>query len=193
MNNEKLCTITNRSPGYVKYVIEDMHVSRTLSPGETFRVPEEEMFRLVQQNGGRTLIYDYIFIHEPDVAERVLNIKLVREPEYNMTVDQVKAWMPTCSLDAFKDALEFGPQGVKDIIRAQAVKMKLNDVAKREAIKKYLGFDVTKAIEMQQEEVKAEEDAAANRRLNPEATTAAKPAATTSSERRVKVIGNKES
>ena len=192
MSNEKLCTITNRSPGYVKYVIEDMHVSRTLSPGETFRVPEEEMFRLVQQNGGRTLIYDYIFIHEPEIAERVLNIKLVREPEYNMTEKQVRAWMPTCSLDAFKDALQFGPQGVKDLIRSLAVEMKLNDVEKREAIKKYLGFDVTKAIEIQQEDAKVEAEAKANRRLNPE-PAAATPAEVAPKERRVKVIGQKES
>ena len=190
-NNSNYCTITNRSHGFVTYVIKDMHVTRTLEPGETFKVPEEEMMRLVQQSGGRSLIYDYIFIHEPEVAERVLNIKLVREPEYNMTADQVRAWMPTCSLDAFKDALQFGPQGVKDLIRAMAVETKLNDVEKREAIKKFLGFDVTRAIEIQQEDASIEEEAKANRRLNPE-PAAPKVAEAAPKERRVKIVGQKE-
>ena len=84
-----------------------------------------------------------------------------------MTEEQVRKWLPTCSLDAFKDALQFGPQGVKDLIRTIAVEIELNDVAKRDAIKEFMDFDVTKAIELNKQEKKAEENAAAARRIAP--------------------------
>ena len=70
--------------------------------------------------------------------------------------------------------------------------MRLNDVEKREAIKKYLGFDVTRAIEIKQEDERIEEEAAASRRLAPE-PAASKVAETAPTERRVKIIGQKES
>ena len=81
MTNEEYCTITNRSPGFVSYRIEDMRIERLLNSGETFRVPSIEMERLAQQRGGRELIYNYIQIHEPDVVKKVLNIDIAQEPE----------------------------------------------------------------------------------------------------------------
>ena len=55
--------------------------------------------------------------------------------------------MDTCSLDEFKDALDFAPNGTKDLIKKYAVSKPLNDFSKREAIKAQLGFDVTAAVE----------------------------------------------
>jgi len=55
--------------------------------------------------------------------------------------------MDTCSLDEFKDALDFAPEGTKDLIKKYAVEKPLNDFSKREAIKDQLGFDVSKALE----------------------------------------------
>lgn len=55
--------------------------------------------------------------------------------------------MESCSIDEFKDALDFAPNGTKDLIKQYAVSKPLNDYDKREAIKAQLGFDVSKAIE----------------------------------------------
>lgn len=55
--------------------------------------------------------------------------------------------MDSCSIDEFKDALDFAPDGTKDLIKKYAVSKPLNDYDKREAIKAQLGFDVSKAIE----------------------------------------------
>jgi hypothetical protein len=80
-----------------------------------------------------------------------MNIDLGSEVEYNMSEAEVKAWLNTCSLDEFKDALDFAPAGVKDLIKKFAVEVPLNDVAKREAMKEQIGFDVSAAIEIKKE------------------------------------------
>ena len=54
-------------------------------------------------------------------------------------------------MSQFLDCLDFAPQGVIDTIKKVAVQIKLNDVAKRQAIKDKTGFDVTKAIEISEE------------------------------------------
>jgi hypothetical protein len=52
------------------------------------------------------------------------------------------------TLDQLKDALDFAPDGVIDLIKERAVKNELNDMRKREAILKATNFDVTKAIDV---------------------------------------------
>ena len=83
---------------------------------------------------------------------------------------QVRNLLVNGSLDAFLDALDFAPEGVKDLIKKYAVDLPLNDYAKREALKKATGFDVTKALMHKQEEQEAdtEETAAPKRRVQKE-------------------------
>lgn len=52
------------------------------------------------------------------------------------------------TLDQFLDCLDFSPEAVKESIKDIAVELPLNDMAKRDAIREKLGFDVTKAIEI---------------------------------------------
>jgi len=56
--------------------------------------------------------------------------------------------MQTGSLDEFLDCLDFAPDVVKDMIKDISVTLPLNDVAKRDAIKEKLNFDVARAIEI---------------------------------------------
>ena len=87
----------------------------------------------------------------------------------------VKNLLLTGSLDAFKDCLDFAPEGVIDLVKQMAVELNLNDVAKREAILKATGFNVTNAIELRKavaatEEPK-EEKKATGRRVTPSTET----------------------
>ena len=111
-----------------------------------------------------------------EAIEEATNFK--PEPEYYMTEEEIIKWMPTCSLDAFKDALDFAPQGVLDLIKKYAVEMPLNDMEKREAIKTQLKFDVNKAIEINRESKDTEDSAApAQRRVKPAEEPVEAPAA----------------
>lgn len=187
MKAENMCAVTNRSSGMVIYNVPEMHVRRVFYTGETKEVDVAELEALVNQPGGRELIYGYLLIKDPVVAKRLMNIDLGNEVEYNMSEAEVKAWLNTCSLDEFKDALDFAPAGVKDLIKKFAVEVPLNDVAKREAMKEQIGFDVSAAIEIKREAETPEKGEA-----KPDATPAVRRAEGASQVRRVKTINQKE-
>lgn len=190
MRSEDKCVITNRSSGTVIYRIPEEHIRRSFYPGETKSVPFKELQALVNQPGGRELLYGYMLIQDKEAAKELMNIDLSTEVEYNMSEAEIRNWLNTCSLDAFKDALDFAPDGVKDLIKKYSVELPLNDVAKREAMKKQLGFNVDKAIEIKREaeapddqQEKAAEAPATSRRVAEAAPM----------QRRVKTVNQKES
>lgn len=140
------CTVTNKSTGRVVYKVPDLNIRREFRPRETKKdIAVKELEGLAAQAGGRVILYNYLMIHEKDVIEYLINGEVA--PEYWLTEDKIPEWMNSCSLDEFKDALDFAPQGTKDLIRKYSVSLPLNDYSKRQAIKEMLGFDVTKAIE----------------------------------------------
>lgn len=147
---DKMCKVTNRSAGRVIYNIPEDHIRREFYNKETKEIALSELEKLAQQPGGRKLIYNYLSIQDADTIGHLVNRPI--EPEYWLTEDQIPEWMNTCSLDEFKDALDFAPEGIKDLIKKYAVSLPLNDFAKRQAMFEQLGFNVTKAIENSGEE-----------------------------------------
>ena len=154
--NEKMLKVTNRSSGAVCYRIPDRNVTRVFHAHETKTISETELTELSAQPGGSELIYHYLLVQDAESIREILNVD--EAPEYWLTEDNIPNWMVSCSLDEFKDGLDFAPLGVKDLIKKYAVNMPLNDMAKRNAIKETLKFDVTKAIELEQ--LSKEEDSA---------------------------------
>ena len=147
---DKMCKVTNRSAGRVIYNIPEDHIRREFYNKETKEIALSELEKLAQQPGGRKLIYNYLSIQDADTIGHLVNRPI--EPEYWLTEDKIPEWMNTCSLDEFKDALDFAPEGIKDLIKKYAVSLPLNDFAKRQALLEQLGFNVTKAIENSGEE-----------------------------------------
>lgn len=147
---DKMCKVTNRSAGRVIYNIPEDHIRREFYNKETKEIALSELEKLAQQPGGRKLIYNYLSIQDADAIGHLVNRPI--EPEYWLTEDKIPEWMNTCSLDEFKDALDFAPEGIKDLLKKYAVSLPLNDFAKRQALFEQLGFNVTKAIENNGEE-----------------------------------------
>lgn len=145
------CNVTNRSTGNVVYKIQDPDLvrRRVFAPGETVKnIPVVELERLMQIPGGRELFLDYLAVDDIEVLASLTNQEIPLE--YWFTMDKLPGWMENCSLDEFKDALDFAPDGVKDLIKTFSVSLPLNDYSKREAIKNQLGFDVSAAIKNNQ-------------------------------------------
>ena len=143
--------VKNRSSGRVVYNIKEDGLRREFYPKEEKKnIPIAELQKLVQMPGGRELFYNYLQVDDPEVAKYLINAEIA--PEYWITDEEMLQWIQTCSLPAFQDALDFAPDGVKDLIKKYAVSLKLNDYDKRQAIKEQLGFDVTAAIENSGEE-----------------------------------------
>lgn len=155
---ETMIKVSNRSHGTVVYNIPERHIRKEFAPKETKTISFDEIVAVTNQAGGRELFYDYLLIQDEAALHEALNVQ--EEPEYWLTNEKVPTWITTCTLAEFKDALDFAPDGVKDLIKSYAVSLPLNDVAKREAIKEQLGFDVSKALELASDAAAASETTA---------------------------------
>lgn len=140
----KECKVTNKSTGSSIYKLST-GFRRELVAGETRTLPVSELVELIQMPGGRTMIENFLQVHDPEVLEYLLNGDV--QNEYWLTKEMIPEWMESCSLDEFKDALDFAPIGTLDLIKDFAVKLPLNDYNKRQAIKDQLNFDVDTAVE----------------------------------------------
>ena len=175
LDNNTIVRVTNRSNGVVVYQIPDLgNLVRRFMKGETKEVTFEELKKLSYVPGGQTLLVENLIV---DNKEAIAELLGAVEPEYNYTEAQIKELLLRGSLDAFLDCLDFAPEGVLDLIKDLAVTLKINDIAKRDAIKKKLHFDVTKAIEINEESEKVEEEAKTRRVAIPgETAQTAEPA-----------------
>lgn len=165
---KKPMTVKNRSSSMVVYRIPERNIRREFRPTEKKIVPYEELMWLTYQPGGRMLMENFLQIESVEATQE---LSLHTEPEYFMSEAQVIELLNKGTMDEFLDALDFAPQGVKDLIRHYAVSLPLNDSAKRKALKEKTGFDVDAAIansEPEPDTAKVEAPAA-TRRTQPNA------------------------
>jgi len=146
IDKNKIVKVINKFNGTVGYSVPEMGVSRNFYPKESKNINFEELERLSFLPGGDVILKNYLEITDEDVVIALFNQK--SEPEYHYSEDDVKKLLTVGTLDQFLDCLDFAPDVIKDMIKDLAVKMPLNDMAKRKAIQDKLGFDVTKAIEI---------------------------------------------
>lgn len=164
------CTVTNKSAGSVVYSIPELGVRRVFySKEKKPNIAVSELEKLVQMPGGLELLYNYLMVEDKEIINYLINGEVA--PEYWLTEDKIPDWLVTSSLDEFKDALDFAPEGTKDLIKKYAVLTELNDFSKREAIKEQLGFDVTRAIENSKDDEQKAETKQNTRRVTPATTT----------------------
>ena len=180
--------VTNRCGGRAIYKIPEHGIRREFTAGESKMIPYEELVWLSYQPGGRNMMSNTFLIEEVK-ATKDLNIHT--EPEYFMTEADVINMLQNGSVDELKDALDFAPTGVIQIIKDQAVALPIYDMRKRQAILEMTGFDVTSAITNNEPEAGDEVEApAATRRVrkdNPAETPTA-PARRTES--KYKIVEN---
>lgn len=156
-NSADLVKVQNRDNGSVGYTIPDMsNLHRTYMPGEIKQITMDELRKLSYVPGGAEILRNYLVILDEEARVEILNDV---EPEYYLTKEGVKDLLLNGSVDALLDCLDFAPHGVIDLVKTVAVEIELNDVKKRDVILDKLGFNVTKAIEINKETI--EEEAAA--------------------------------
>lgn len=149
MEKETLVKVRNRAEGSVGYVIPDLgNLNRQFMANETKEVPFEELQKLSFVPGGRYLLDNCLIVENKDALQELVGDV---QPEYFYNEKDIQNLLLTGSMDAFLDFLDFAPQGGIDIAKDLAVKLQINDINKREAIKNKTGFDVTKAIEFNKE------------------------------------------
>lgn len=169
MNKDTIVKLTNRSNSKVVYVVPELgNLRRAFAPGETKEVRTEEVIKLSYTDGGQELLANNLVINNPDLIKEILNDV---EPEYFYDKEAVLTLLTSGSNDQLLDALDFGGDGVIDLIKDLAVETKLNDVSKRNIILEKTGFDITKAIEINALSDAGVENAPKTRRAEPIAKT----------------------
>lgn len=148
MDRSQRIKVLNRDDCAVIYSIPEMNgLRRVFQPGETKQITYEELEKLSYIPGGRPLLEGSLLIQDSEEAISLLIGHV--EPEYKYSKSDVLNLLKNGSLNELLDCLDFAPSGVKELIKDLAVELPLNDVAKRDAILEKLGFDVTKALEIQ--------------------------------------------
>ena len=173
--------VINKFSGTVGYEVPDLGVYRNFQPREKKEITIDELERLSYIPGGMTILKEYLEIADKNIAEKILNGKL--EPEYFYTEADIKQLMTTGSMDEFLDCLDFAPLAVQELIKDMAVNLPLNDIAKREAIKEKLDFDVSRAIEIKNTNFDGGDAASSDEPAKTKRRVAAKTTSTTAARR----------
>lgn len=144
MTNKTKINVQNRGFGSVGYTIPDLNnLHREFQPNEEKQITFEELFKLSQVPGGMYIIKNYFTIKNDEAVEYLLGEV---EPEYFYTNEDIVHLMQYGSNDEFEDCLNFAPSGVIEVIKDLAVKLPLNDVAKRKMLFDKTGFNVEGAL-----------------------------------------------
>lgn len=147
INKDTKVNVVNKFNGTVGYTIPDLRLHRNFYPGESKEISFDELEQLSYTPGGREVLEDYLEVKDKEVISALFSKE--PEPEYFYSREDIINLMKIGTLDQFLDCLDFAPESVKEMIKDLAVSLPLNDVAKRQAVLDKLGFDVTKAIEVQ--------------------------------------------
>lgn len=173
---DTIIKVSNRDNGTVGYRIPEMGIRRLFQQGEVKEITMEELRKLSYRPGGQVILNECLIVHNEE-ALKELNPDY--EPEYFYTENEVTQLLLTGTHAQFLDCLDFAPEGVINLIKDLAVKLEINDLAKREAIFKKTGFNVTKAIEINRESKEAfEEEETKKRRAAAPIATVSEPEAT---------------
>lgn len=149
IENSKIIKVTNRSNGRVGYTIPDLNnLHRSFIAGETKEVSMEELRKLSWIAGGKVLLDKYLIIEDQDAIREIMGEV---EPEYYYTEEDVVNLLTNGTLEQLQDCLDFASEGVIELVKNMAVKLPVNSVAMRQEILKKTGFNVDKAIMVNEE------------------------------------------
>lgn len=147
LNHEDIIRVENRDNTLVGYRIPELNIQRRFEAYETKEITMRELRSLSASKGGRNVIKNHLIIHSQEAVQELIPDV---EPEYFYTTKDVEFLLLRGSLDQLLDALDFAPEGVVALIQEEAVRLRINDLSKRDAIFEKTQFNVTKAIEIQQ-------------------------------------------
>ena len=189
INKDTMYNVKNRSASFVVYKIPESNIRREWQPGESKRISFGELEQLSYQPGGKELMANFLQIVNEEVTE---SFGIYRQPEYDMSEEQVIDLILNGSLDAFLDALDFAPIGVMDLIKKFSVALPIQDIAKRQALKSKTGFDIDKAIANEMADKAAEEAAPADQTLKSAQTGRRTSTSYKTTTEKYKVVDKKE-
>lgn len=158
MDNTKIA-VQNLTNNDVVYIDDNGGIARRMvfHAQQTIPVEKEVIERMQYDTGGAVLLKDFLSVKDDDMRT---NIGIPADQiEYNWTKEDVKNLLTSGEEDALRDALDFAPQGIVDMIIDMAVAMPLNDRNKVEIIAEATGRNIEMMINNKLQYEKASEKA----------------------------------
>lgn len=145
--DDETVVITNLLDHTTGYIVETSNgtVRRFLPAFASFKVKAEELRQLNYTLGGQEILKNYIRVENSDLAAE-FGVDTEATPEYNWTESDVVDCLNNSDINVLLDALDFAPEGIKQLIVDKAVELEIPDVNKRQAISKAMGADIDSMI-----------------------------------------------
>lgn len=176
---EQKVMVINRGSCSVGYSLPELSVNRTFRPlgntGDRMMISVEELKALNYTKGGKILIDKYLLIEENTVQEE---LGITPEPEYFYSREEIIKLLKSGSEAQLLDCLDFAPEGVLDLIKREAIAMRLDSHKKREIISEKLNINLEAMIKNDIIVKTAEVNADAQVEDKPKSKRRAKPVST---------------
>lgn len=142
VDGNTLVTVENMTSNRCGYVLDDGTKRRFGGNGQ-LSIKAEELRRLVYEHGPYMVqnvlrVKNNALAHEFGVPEDMI--------EYNWTEEDIVKALTTDDIAVLLDALDFGPEGVKDELASKAVEIEITDGSRAQAIQEATGMDVLAQI-----------------------------------------------
>ena len=148
LKDTDLVEVRNLVDHIVVYKVDELNRRIVFNPFETKKVAVDELRRLHYQHGGQVLLHNYLCVLNDELREEFgIDPTMV---EYDWTLKDVDAALTSSPMDVLLDALEFGPEGIRDLLVDRAVELKIPDTNRRKAILEMTGVDVNNMIEIKE-------------------------------------------
>lgn len=161
--DETMIEVQNLTDNVVAYNVPETGLLREFAGQQVRKISAGELRMLYSARGGKALLENYLSIKDKDLAKEFNISDDSFDHEYNWTEKDVDTVLKYGSLDALKDALEFGPDGIKELIVDRAVALKIPDTNKLKAIEEFTGRNVSYMIEVLNLNKDSSDDNAAHR------------------------------
>ena len=147
LNDTTLVPVRNLVDHKVVYVIPELNRRVVFEPFQEKKIPAGELRALNYTTGGEILIHNYISVKSNDLREE-FNIPSDMV-EYDWTIEDIRRVLTNLEtpVEELEDALDFGPDGIRELLVDCAVKWKIPDANRRKIISKMTGVNVDKMIE----------------------------------------------
>lgn len=147
LKDTTLVPVRNMVDHKVVYTIPELNRRVVFEPFQEKKVPAGELRALNYAAGGEVLLHNYICVKSNDLREE-FNIPS-DQVEYDWTLEDIHRILEDLNtpIEELEDALDFAPDGIRELIVDSAVNWKIPDSNRRKIISKMTGVNIDKKIE----------------------------------------------
>lgn len=167
LKDTTMVPVRNMVDHKVVYVIPELNRRVVFEPFQKKEIQAGELRALNYSTGGEVLLHNYLCVLSNDLRNE-FNIPK-DQVEYDWTLNDIHKVLEDLStpIEALEDALDFAPDGIRELIVDSAVKWKIPDSNRRKIVSRMTGVNVDKMIEfMEATEESGNQYAPQTRRLS---------------------------